>query len=190
MSHDRRQRALVIGGGGMLSDCVEQLLAQGWHVVLPSKRYRPLGKCPKLDGSGGTARWVRADWSAPAALARDVARELDGPADLLVAWLPENHRVPVLRAVGGSLAGGAGVVEVYSCAELPGGLPEPALPEHVTQRVALGYIPLRRGRRHANHAETSAAITAAVTRALRDAPPEADQIGEPDIWPHLAQLRS
>lgn len=180
----------MLGGGGMLDSCVTRLVAEGWRVVLPSKRYRPLPECPKLDDSGGTVRWIPADWSAPVSLVRDVAKALDEPAKLLVAWLPEQYRTSVLRAVSELLAEDARVVEAYSCAELSEGLPEPVFAEHVTQRVALGYVPQQRGtRRHITHAEASAAITEAVERALHRAPPEADQVGEPEIWPALARSR-
>ena len=32
------KRALVLGGTGMLAGCAETLVADGWHVVLPSRR--------------------------------------------------------------------------------------------------------------------------------------------------------
>ncbi|HEX3648692.1 MAG TPA: hypothetical protein VHV49_09690, partial [Pseudonocardiaceae bacterium] len=55
-------QALVIGGSGMLAACASRLVADGWHVVLPSRRYAPLREVPAGPATG-RALWVAADWS-------------------------------------------------------------------------------------------------------------------------------
>src|SRR5688500_13102610 len=114
------RRALVLGGTGMLSGVANSLLDDGWHVVLPSRR-RP---------ATNAARWVKADWTEPSALAATAAEAFDGPVDLLVAWIHRGVRVSVLRAVAPLLADGAPVVEVHGSASAHplGGCPEPVLP--------------------------------------------------------------
>lgn len=51
------RRALVIGGTGMLAGCAAALVADGWRVVLPSRRYAPI---PDLS-TGSDARATRRD---------------------------------------------------------------------------------------------------------------------------------
>lgn len=185
MTHQAARRALVIGGGGTLNPCAEWLAAHGWHVVLPCRRYHPLTNCPETGSDFGKALWVEASWSEPEQLVDKAATALEHPAELVVAWLPEQYRSAMLRTVARLLTDDAGIVEVYSGEALRHGLPEPALPERVTQRVALGYVPARAGAnlaRRISHAEAIRAINDAIARAARGAPPRADQIGEPAAW--------
>src|SRR6266568_1150811 len=118
------RHALVIGGTGMLSACTSALVAEGWHVVLPSRRYAPL------------------------------------------------------------LAPGAPIVEVHgsAAAVLLDGYPEPVLPDHPTQQVVLGFVPVGRTSRRLSHEEISAGVMAAVERALAGKPPAVHQVGEPRPW--------
>src|SRR5690348_9052111 len=99
------RRALVLGGTGMLAGVAATLLDDGWQVVLPSRR-RP---ATPTTTNGHAARWVKADWTEPAALVAAAAEALDGPADLLVAWVHREVRIPVLQAVAPLLADGAPV---------------------------------------------------------------------------------
>lgn len=171
------QRALVLGGTGMLSGCAESLVADGWHVVLPSRRHVPIA-----DGNGGARRavWVRADWSDPPALARDAGEALGGPADLLVAWVHREVRVAVLRAVAPLLAPGAPVVEVHGSASANpvGGCPEPVLPGHPTQQVVLGFVRHAGRTRWLNHQEIAASVLDGVHRALDGRTSAVHQVGE------------
>ncbi|HEV2780143.1 MAG TPA: hypothetical protein VGX25_12190 [Actinophytocola sp.] len=174
------RRALVIGGTGMLAGCAAALLAEGWHVVLPSRRYAPI---PTPAGSAGSARalWVEANWSDPKGLADGAERALGGKADLLVAWVYGPARPSVLRAVGPLLAAGAPVVEVHgssSANPLLGGCPDPVLEDHPTQQVVLGFV-MQNGRtRWLTHAEIAAGVLDAVRRALDGRPPAVHQVGE------------
>lgn len=185
MTHQAARHALVIGGGGTLNPCAEWLAARQWHVVLPCRHYHPLANCPDTSSEFGKALWVEANWSEPEKLAENAAAVLERPAELVVAWLPQQYRAAVLCAVAGLLSHDACVVEVYSGESLPHGLPDPALPGCVTQRVALGYVPAQGGAnlaRHITHSEATRAINDAVARAVRGAPPRADQVGEPAAW--------
>jgi hypothetical protein len=165
------RRALVLGGTGMLSGVAAALLDDGWDVVLPSRR-KP------LDAHG--ARWVAADWTAPADLAATAGEALGGPADLLVAWVHRGVRVSVLRSVAHLLADGAPVVEVHGSASANplGGCPEPVLTGHPTQQVVLGYVRHAGRTRWLAHEEVSAGVLDAVHRALEGRPPHVHQVGE------------
>lgn len=171
------QRALVLGGTGMLAGCAEALVADGWHVVLPSRRYAPIS-----DGNGHhrTAVWVKADWFEPDVLARDAGAALGGPADLLVAWVHREVRVSVLRAVAPLLAPRAPVVEVHGSASANpvGGCPDPVLDDHPTQQVVLGFVRHAGRTRWLNHQEIAAGVSAGVRRAVEGRPPAVHQVGE------------
>jgi NAD(P)-dependent dehydrogenase (short-subunit alcohol dehydrogenase family) len=170
------RRALVIGGTGMLAGCAAALVADGWHVVLPSRRYAPITDTP----DGGTARWVEANWADPKELAARAERVLGGPADLLVAWVHSTARPSVLRAVAPLLAEGAPVVEVHGSASANpvDGCPDPIIEDHPTQQVVLGYV-MQHGRtRWLTHAEIADGVLAAVQRALDRRPPGVHHVGE------------
>lgn len=167
----------------MLSACTSALVAEGWHVVLPSRRYAPIPATPS-NGGGGRALWVAADWSDPAGLATRARRALGGPVDLLVAWVHREHRAAVLEEVAPLLAVGAPIVEVHgsAAAVLVDGYPEPVLMDHPTQQVVLGFVPVGRTSRRLTHEEISAGVLAAVRRALAGRPPAVHQVGEPRPW--------
>lgn len=159
--------ALVLGGTGMLAGCAQKLVERGWQVVLPS-RTQPL---MADDGPGRAARaslrkghrptWVRADWAEPAELASEVEYELRGQrVNLLVAWVHDNYRAQVMRAVQHLLAEDAPVVEVHTC----GPVPDPVLP-NPTQQVHLGHFA------HDAAQHTSRAVLEAVERALEGRAP-------------------
>jgi NAD(P)-dependent dehydrogenase (short-subunit alcohol dehydrogenase family) len=173
------RRALIIGGTGMLSGCAATLLAEGWHVVLPSRRYSPVAA--QTDDYTGTLRWVEANWSEPKLLAARAEPALGGKADLLVAWVHGPARPSVLRAVGPLLAAGAPVVEVHGSASanpLLGGCPDPVLEDHPTQQVVLGFV-MQAGRtRWLTHAEIAEGVLDAVRRALDGRPAGVHQVGE------------
>jgi len=174
------RRALVLGGTGMLAGSAVDLLEDGWHVVLPSRRRPTLPATNGHSGPPRAARWVKADWSAPDALATAAADALGGPADLLVAWVHREVRAAVLRAVGPLLAPGAPVVEVHGSASANplGGCPDPVLPSHPTQQVVLGYVRHAGRTRWLTHEEISAGVLDAVRRALAGRPPAVHQVGE------------
>jgi NAD(P)-dependent dehydrogenase (short-subunit alcohol dehydrogenase family) len=174
----------VIGGTGMLAACTSALVADGWHVVLPSRRYAPIPTTAGMSSSGGRALWVAADWSDPAGLAERARRALGGPVELLVAWVHREHRADVLHAVAPLLAKNAPIVEVHgsAAAVLVDGYPEPVLPDHPTQQVVLGFVPVGRTSRRLSHEEISDGVLAAVQRALADKPPAVHQVGEPRPW--------
>ncbi len=171
------RRALVLGGTGMLAGVATALLDDGWLVVLPSRR-RP--GVPATNGSGRGAKWVKADWTNPVALAGAAREALGGPADLLVAWVHREVRASVLRAVGPLLAPDGPVVEVHGSASANpvGGCPEPILPGHPTQQVVLGYVRHAGRTRWLTHQEISAGVLDAVRRALAGRPPHVHQVGE------------
>ncbi|WP_084735009.1 hypothetical protein [Actinophytocola xinjiangensis] len=165
------QRALVLGGTGMLSGCAESLVADGWHVVVPSRR------------SAGATRgsvWVRADWFDAPALARDAGVALGGPADLLVAWVHREVRETVLHAVAPLLAPAAPVVEVHGSASAHpvGGCPEPVLSGHPTQQVVLGFVRHAGRNRWLNRQEIAAGVLEGVRQALAGRPSAVRQVGE------------
>lgn len=172
------RRALILGGTGMLAGVAAALLDDGWFVVMPSRR-RPSE--PVTNGNGrGDARWVKADWTVPAALA-DASREALGePADLLVAWVHREVRTGVLRAVSPLLAPRAPVVEVHGSASANpvGGCPDPILDGHPTQQVVLGYVRHAGRTRWLTHEEISHGVLDAVRRALAGKPPHVHQVGE------------
>jgi hypothetical protein len=171
------RRALILGGTGMLAGVAAALLDDGWYVVLPSRR-RPT--TPTTNGNGRGARWVKADWTLPAALTDAVGEALGGPADLLVAWVHREVRAGVLRAVSPLLAARAPVVEVHGSASANpvGGCPAPILAEHPTQQVVLGYVRHAGRTRWLTHQEISAGVLDAVRRALAGKASHVHQVGE------------
>ncbi|WP_020673829.1 hypothetical protein [Amycolatopsis nigrescens] len=201
------RRALILSGTGMLSAVAEALTQQGWHVVLPSRRYcpipdeqprpgaaavasmRPPGYRPAEQAESvvrtGRALWVEADWSAPEQLAERAGRALGGPADLLVAWVHRSHRRGVLRAVRPLLAERAPVVEVWNDDRLHSldELPEPVLPEHPAQQVLLGRRWQADRTRWLTGAEIAEGVLGAVGRAVGAHPSSAHQIGLLRPWP-------
>lgn len=166
------RRALVLGGTGMLAGVAAELLDDGWHVVLPSRRRPP--------GHQHATHWVRADWADPAGLVDGARAALGGPAQLLVAWVHHETRTSVLRAVEPLLTPAAPVVEVYgSTATNPlGGHPDPVLADHPTHQVVLGYVRHAGRTRWLTHDETSAGVLGAVRRAVAGRPPHVHQVGE------------
>jgi NAD(P)-dependent dehydrogenase (short-subunit alcohol dehydrogenase family) len=175
------RRALVVGGTGMLSGVVAELVRDGWHVVVPSRRYAPIPlDLPESAGDDRQAIWIEADWSMPRSFAERADKALGGRADLLVAWVHDAYREDVLAAITPLLARDAVVVEVRGgAAAAPHcGRPEPSLPEHETQLVVLGFVRDGEGTRWLTHREISEGVLDAVRRALADRPPATHQIGE------------
>ncbi|MGW4112668.1 hypothetical protein ACWEFJ_17500 [Actinosynnema sp. NPDC004786] len=180
--------ALVLGGTGMLKGCADELVAQGWRVVLPCRRPEGvLGSAATaaLRGRGHVPRQrvaVAADWTRPDELADRVRAVVDGPADLLVAWVHASYREPVLRAVAPLLAPGAPVVEVHDSGAIQPvrGVPDPVLEGHPTQQVVLGFTRHGGGTRWLSHEEASVGVLEAVRRALDGRPPSVHQVGEVD----------
>jgi hypothetical protein len=185
------RRALVIGGTGMLAGCASALVADGWHVVLPSRRYAPIADTTDGDqaepsgtsSNGGSTRkalWVQADWANPRELAGRAESALGGSADLLVAWVYGPARPSVLRAVGPLLAPRAPVVEVHGSASAKpiGGCPDPVLADHPTQQVVLGFVRQGGRTRWLTHAEIATGVLDAVRRALDGRPPGVHHVGE------------
>ncbi|SFQ67285.1 hypothetical protein SAMN05421810_11264 [Amycolatopsis arida] len=185
--------ALVLAGTGMVDPVVHALTAQGWRVVLPSRRYNPIALRPgergtERHGRGGrravgregpgVAVWVAAHWDRPRELAAAVDRVLDEPADLLVAWVHESYRRSVLDVVEPLLASRAPVVEVRGGASPFGEPPEPVLAEHPTQLVLLGMVSERDSDRALSHTEMVDGILAAVRRAVDGRPPGVHQVGQ------------
>jgi NAD(P)-dependent dehydrogenase (short-subunit alcohol dehydrogenase family) len=165
------KRALVVGGTGMLSGCVAELVRDGWQVVVPSRRYAPIpADLPEPADESRQALWVEADWAAPESFAERAEKALSGKAELLVAWVHDAYRAEVLAAIAPLLTPEAAVVEVLgsSAAQLLAGTAEPTLPDHDTQLVVLGFI--RDGE--------STRWLDAVHRALAGRPPAVHQIGE------------
>jgi hypothetical protein len=186
------RRALMISGTGMLAGPAGALVADGWHVVLPSRRYVPI---TVEDGNGDTRRptepggrqalWVAADWSNPADLAQRARKALSGKADLLVAWIYSEYRDDIMHAVEPLLNRGAPIVEVYTTSTLDplGATPEPTLSHHPTQQVLVGFVHGSDGTtRRANHQEITRAINHAVDRALTGHGPELHQVGDLAAW--------
>ncbi len=177
------RQALVIGGSGMLAACTSRLVACGWHVVLPSRRYSPIPAVPSDSGTG-RALWVAADWSDPCGLAIRVRKALAGQAELLVTWVRREHRPTLLSAVAPLLATGAPVVEVHGSAAFDpvSGYPEPVLRDHPTQQLVLGFVPVGTTSRRLSHEEISEGVQEAVDRALSGKAPGVYQVGEPRPW--------
>jgi NAD(P)-dependent dehydrogenase (short-subunit alcohol dehydrogenase family) len=173
------KRALVVGGTGMLSGVVAELVRDGWHVVVPSRRYAPIPA--DLPHAGDRqALWVEADWAEPEPFAERARKALGGPAGLLVGWVHDAYRVDVLAAVAPLLANDAAVVEVRgaAAAQPSSGEPEPSLPAHETQLVVLGFVRDGESTRWLTHSEISDGVLDAVRRALAERPPAIHQIGE------------
>ena len=172
------RRALVVGGTGMLSGVVAELVRDGWHAVVPSRRYAPIPA--DLPPSEQQALWVEADWATPESFAERAGKALGGTADLLVAWVHDAYRVDVLRAIAPLLSATAVVVEVRgaAAAQPDSGEPEPSLPAHETQLVVLGFVRDGDSTRWLTHREISEGVLDAVRRALADRPPATHQIGE------------
>ncbi|MCE6994029.1 hypothetical protein LZG04_04260 [Saccharothrix sp. S26] len=188
--------ALVLGGTGMLKGCADELVAQGWRVVLPSRRpdgalgtaakaaLRGRAHVPHATTGQGSRIAVAADWARPAELADRVREVVTGPADLLVAWVHASYREAVLRAIAPLLAPRAPVVEVHDSGAVHPvrGLPDPALDGHPTQQVVLGFTCHGDSTRWLSHEETSTGVLTAVHRALDGRPPSVHQVGEVDTW--------
>ncbi|SDC19566.1 Rossmann-fold NAD(P)-binding domain-containing protein [Actinokineospora iranica] len=171
------KRALVLGGTGMLAGCTAALVADGWHVVLPSRRYEPLTTDLPADDDIGRARWVEADWSRPDDLARRAARALGGPADLLVAWMHGPCRVPMLRAVEPLLRPDAPVIEVHGIGDQRGA-PDTVLANHPTQHVVLGVRRYAGRTRWLTADEITDGVLAGLRRALAGRAPAIQHVGE------------
>ncbi|OZM72233.1 hypothetical protein CFN78_16665 [Amycolatopsis antarctica] len=181
----------------MLAGVAEALAADGWNVVLPSRRYSPIpgvpagpgvaaraalrrpGHRPDVPAATGRAIWVEADWSRPAELAAAAGTALGGRADLLVAWVHPGYRAAVLDAVAPLLAEGAPAVEVILAPPSPRiegeGRERSALDRHPVHRVVLGRRPARR----LTHAEIVHGVLAAVRRAVAGSPPAAYDVRPP-----------
>ncbi|EHR51747.1 hypothetical protein SacmaDRAFT_3531 [Saccharomonospora marina XMU15] len=171
------RNALLMAGSGMLSEPAARLVAQGWRVVLPCRRYHPI---PVTDSEAtGRAIWTRADWDRPVELAAAVRTALTAPAELLVSWVHESYRRSVLTAVEPMLAAGAPVVEVRPLAELAHGIaePEPLLGDHPTQQVLFGEVSERDTDRALGRREVVDAVLDAVDRALLGKPSSLHQVG-------------
>ncbi|CRK56140.1 hypothetical protein [Alloactinosynnema sp. L-07] len=166
------RRALILGGTGMLTHCTSALIAEGWHVVVPSRRYAPL----PAEGGVGRALWVEADWSDPEDVAARAGRALGGEADLLVAWVDGHSREPILRAVVPLLSPEAPVVEVHSAADPVRGTPDPVI-DHPTQQVVLGTMTERGASRWLTQQEIAESVLDAVRRGLAGRAPGVHQIG-------------
>ncbi|MBO0839429.1 MAG: hypothetical protein J2O49_01200 [Sciscionella sp.] len=164
----------------MLAGCAESLVEKGWRVVLPSRRYVPIPARDDTHSDERRALWVAANWSEPETLASKAAKALDGPGDLLVAWVHDAYRDAVLRAIAGLLAPGAPVVEVHGSDELEpiDEPPNPVLDGHPTQQVVLGRVTQGGGRRWLTHAEIVDGVRQAIDRALAGKPPAVIQVGE------------
>lgn len=167
----------------MLSACASVLVADGWHIVLPSRRYAPIPTLPS-NGSAGRALWVAADWSDPDSLAKRCRKALNGPVELLVSWVRREHRTALLSAVAPLLAPDAPVVEVHGSAAYDPvtGYPDPVLADHPTQQLVLGFVAVGQTSRRLNHEEISEGVLDAVDRALAGKPPGVYQVGEPRPW--------
>ncbi|HWE89506.1 MAG TPA: hypothetical protein VG317_08610 [Pseudonocardiaceae bacterium] len=171
------RRALILTGTGMLASVTATLVAEGWRVVAPCRRYAPLPAygVPQPRAERGQLLWVPADWEQPADLVKRVHGALGGPADLLVAWVSRRHRVDVLSSVAGLLAAGAPVVDVVDGDGLHGGWP--VLDAHPTQQVVLGEV-AENDRRWPTHEEIVVGVLAAVRRAVAGGPPTMHYVGE------------
>jgi hypothetical protein len=167
----------------MLVACASTLIGDGWHVVLPSRRYSPIPTAPR-GAETGRALWVAADWADPDGLAERAGRALGAPAELLVTWVRGEHRRDVLLAVEPLLAVDAPVVEVHgsSAYDPVAGYPDPVLADHPTQQVVLGFVPVGRASRRLNHDEISEGVLDAMDRALSGKTPGVYQVGEPRPW--------
>lgn len=206
------RKALILAGTGMLDTVEEALVRDGWTVVLPSRRYHPVavpesskglaaraalrpkghqptgdgtggdGTGTDGDGAGGRAIWVEAHWDRPGELAEKAGSVLGGPSDLLVAWVHEEFRGPVLAEVSRLLAPGRPVVEVRGttgAAAVPAELddPRPALDGHPTQLVLIGAVSESGGDRPLSHGEISDGVLEAVRRAVEGRSTSLHRIG-------------
>lgn len=195
------RRALILAGTGMLSGVAEALVEDGWHVVLPSRRYspiavpepkqgmaalralRPRGHRPTGNGNGnggrkaGRALWVEAHWDRPRELSTKAQSALGGPADLMVAWIHEQYRRSVMGACERLLVPRAPVVEVRGVGGPPVE-PEPLLAAHPTQLVMVGALSELDDSRPLSHAELTEAILGAVNRAVEGRAASLHQVGQ------------
>ncbi|WP_235999493.1 hypothetical protein [Qaidamihabitans albus] len=190
------RNALILAGSGMLSEVAQLLTADGWRVVLPSRRYSPLPVADELVGAAsarkgfssraggrgedGRAVWVEADWDRPQELVGKVKKALTEPAELLVAWVHESYRRAVIGAVEPLLARGAPVVEVRTVAEMGSVPDEPGrmLIGHPTQQVLLGAVSEQNPPRPLRHEEIVDGVTVAVRRALEGRPSSLHHVGQ------------
>ena len=191
-------RALILAGTGMLTGVAEELVRDGWHVVLPSRHYHPIAVFEQQRGAAalralrprghrpdragghderGRAIWVEAGWDHPRQLATKAESALGRPADLLVAWVHEQYRRPVLDAVEGMLAQRAPVVEVRGAGGPPVE-PEPLLIAHPTQLVLVGEVSEQGGNRPLSHGEITDGVLGAVRRAVDGRSPSLHQVGQ------------
>jgi hypothetical protein len=183
----------------MLSGVAEALVRDGWHVVLPCRRYRPIavpeakqgkaalkalrprGHRPNGNAIGGPragrALWVEAQWDRPRELSTKAEAALGGPADLVVAWVHEQYRRAVLGACEWLLAPGAAVVEVRAAGGPPVE-PEPVLAAHPTQLIVVGALSELDDSRPLSHGELTEAILGAVERAVEGRPASLHQVGQ------------
>jgi hypothetical protein len=192
------RRALILAGSGMVSGVAEALVQDGWQVVLPSRRYRPIavpeakqgiaalralrprGHRPNGNGNGrkaGRALWVEAHWDRPRELSTKTQAALGGAADLMVAWVHEQYRRSVMGACERLLVPGAPVVEVRGAGGPPIE-PEPLLAAHPTQLVMVGSLSEVDDSRPLSHTELTDAILGAVNRAVEGRAASLHQVGQ------------
>jgi NAD(P)-dependent dehydrogenase (short-subunit alcohol dehydrogenase family) len=191
------RKALILAGTGMLAGLAEALVREGWLVVLPCRRYSPIGTLPAQPKPGiaalralrprghrpqgtpqlGRALWVESHWDRPRELAAKADAALDGSADLLVAWIHEQYRRSVMGACERLLVPGAPVVEVRGVGGPPVE-PEPLLAAHPTQLVMIGSISESgTGNRPLAHAEVTEGVLGAVCRAVEGRAASLHQVG-------------
>jgi len=101
---------LVVGGTGMLAGVVDQLVADGHRVLLPSRH--------PGEGRPGVVAFA-ADWSDPSALRDAVTAHLDGALDRVVVWCHHPYRPEVTAVLAPLLeSSGSPVVEVWGSTAL------------------------------------------------------------------------
>lgn len=145
---------LVVGGTGMLSGVVDDLVERGHRVLLPSRH--PVPSTPHRVS-------FLADWTDPPALVARVSDHLDGPLELAVVWCHRPHRTEVVDLVTPLLAPSAPVVEVLGSTALLDLWDQ--RPPHGSTFVMLGHRQLDDGTsRWLTHAEISAGVVGALDR--------------------------
>lgn len=176
----------------MLRNIARRLVDDGWYVLLPSRLYSPMPVDTEPEPTG-RALWVEAHWDDPGGLARRVSGLLgDARADLLVTWLHEAYRDPVLRAVEPLVSPNAPVVDVRSqpgAGEVPGQSDPRLLCERATQYVSLGQRSSFDEGRPLGHAEVLAGVSTAVDRALAGAASARHDIGRRRLGPKVPRPR-
>lgn len=159
--------ALVVGGTGMLTGVVGELVRDGRTTAVLARSRGALERLASRTAPSGRVVPVPADYTDPGGLEEALRRAVreTGPFGVAVLWVRTAARQAAHEAVGRVLAPGALVVDIMgSAAADPSRAPEPVpgpFRAHPYRQVILGFTDDAAGTRWLDHAEICQGVLAA-----------------------------